>query len=312
MLPSYMRPAMGLLLCCVALLSILASGSSSEGQTYQGKQLVKPSLVANTNGVVPGKSFTVCLWLRMAPDWHTYWKFSGDAGIPSELKWKLPPGWKVGEIQWPIPLKLKDPGDIQTYGYSDEVLLMQEITPPRSITDSQVKLSADASWLVCEKICIPGSASLQLDLPRSTTSTVANVELFSRFRRLLPQTWPGANAATLHWSRAGNELRLNVKSATLTKYPFVDFYPLPKGNAVIGHPKVESRSGNEITFQIPLELAPQTQLSIQGLGIYIPSQFLSASPYIVTIVVLAFISRDAAYLRLNRPLALGKVFRSDG
>jgi general nucleoside transport system permease protein len=54
------------------------------------------------------------------------------------------------------------------------------------------------------------------------------------------------------------------------------------------------------------------ELSIQGLGIYIPSQFLSASPYIVTIVVLAFISRDAAYLRLNRPLALGKVFRSDG
>jgi general nucleoside transport system permease protein len=54
------------------------------------------------------------------------------------------------------------------------------------------------------------------------------------------------------------------------------------------------------------------ELSIQGLGIYIPSQFLSASPYIVTIVVLAFISRDATYLRLNRPLALGKVFRSDG
>lgn len=54
------------------------------------------------------------------------------------------------------------------------------------------------------------------------------------------------------------------------------------------------------------------ELSIQGLGINIPSQFLSASPYIVTIVVLAFISRDATYLRLNRPLALGKVYRSDG
>jgi general nucleoside transport system permease protein len=54
------------------------------------------------------------------------------------------------------------------------------------------------------------------------------------------------------------------------------------------------------------------ELSIQGLGFYIPSQFLSASPYIVTIVVLAIISRDATYLRLSRPLALGKVFRNDG
>jgi DsbC/DsbD-like thiol-disulfide interchange protein len=122
MLPSYMRPAMRLLLCCVAFLSILAAGSSSEGQTYEGKQLVKASLVADTSAVVPRKPFTVGLWLRMAPDWHTYWKFSGDAGIPTELKWKLPRGWKVGEIQWPIPLKLKDPGDIQTYGYSDEIL----------------------------------------------------------------------------------------------------------------------------------------------------------------------------------------------
>ena len=46
----------------------------------------------------------------MVPGWHTYWKFPGDAGIPTELKWKLPPGWKVGEIQWPIPLKLSEPG----------------------------------------------------------------------------------------------------------------------------------------------------------------------------------------------------------
>ena len=54
------------------------------------------------------------------------------------------------------------------------------------------------------------------------------------------------------------------------------------------------------------------ELSLQGLGFHIPSQLLSASPYIVTIIVLAHSSRDATYLRLNRPLALGKVFRNEG
>jgi simple sugar transport system permease protein len=54
------------------------------------------------------------------------------------------------------------------------------------------------------------------------------------------------------------------------------------------------------------------ELSIQGLGLSLPSQFLSASPYIVTIVVLAAISRNATFLRLNRPVALGKAFRIDG
>jgi general nucleoside transport system permease protein len=53
------------------------------------------------------------------------------------------------------------------------------------------------------------------------------------------------------------------------------------------------------------------ELSIQGLGLNIPSQFLSALPYLITILILAVISRDAMYLRLNRPFALGKVFRNE-
>lgn len=249
----------------VLLLSILALTMPVEGQVYQGKQLVAASLVADTNAIVPGKTFTAGLLLRIVPGWHTYWKFSGDAGLPVELKWQLPPGWKTGELQWPIPMKVKDPGEIDTYGYDNEVLLMQEITPPASLKDSNVKLSAEANWLVCEKICIPGSANLNLELPRSTSSTPANAELFERFRKLLPQSWPGAEAATLRWSRAGKDLRLTVTSAALAKYPFADFYPLPPAGVVVGHPKVESRAGNEITFAVPLESAPQNQLSILGL-----------------------------------------------
>src|SRR3984893_6806966 len=158
-------------------------------QTYQGRELVKAELLADTSAVVPGKPFTVGLLLRMAPGWHTYWKFSGDAGLPTELKWKLPPGWKIGEIQWPIPLKLNEPGDIQIYGYHDEVLLMQEITPPPAArAESVVPLSADASWLVCEKICIPGNAKLKLDLPVAGDAAPANRELFYRFLKKNPQT----------------------------------------------------------------------------------------------------------------------------
>jgi len=254
--------------CSSVCLSIFALVPLAQSQTYQGRELVKAELLADTNAVVPGKPFTVGLLLRMAPHWHTYWKFSGDAGIPTELKWKLPPGWKAGEIQWPIPLKTIDPGDIQTYGYQDEVLLMQEITPPVSISDSTVKLSADATWLVCEKICIPGNASLQLELPKSTTSASANTEIFTRFRRLLPQNWPEPKVATANWTRAGSDLRLSVKSATLANYPRADFYPLPQDDTVVGHPKVESRSANEIVFRVPIESASKDLSSIQGLIIF--------------------------------------------
>jgi thiol:disulfide interchange protein DsbD len=248
--------------------SIVAFAPHGFGQEYQGKQLVKAELLADTNAVVADKPFTVGLLLRMAPSWHTYWKFSGDAGLPSELKWKLPPGWKVGEIQWPIPLKTIDPGDIQTYGYENEVLLMQEITPPPNIDASSVKLSADASWLVCERICIPGGATLQSELPVSTTSQPANTELFARYRRLLPQNWPGANMATANWSRVGSDLRLRVESETLAGYPAVDFFPLPAQDTVVGHPKIESRNNNEAVFRIPIESSQKNLSSMAGLVVF--------------------------------------------
>src|SRR5204863_1228993 len=252
----------------IGCLSIFALGPLARGQTYEGKQLVKAELLADTNAIVPGKPFTVGLLLRMAPGWHTYWKFSGDAGLPTELKWKLPPGWKIGDIRWPIPLKTSDPGDIETYGYENAVLLMQEITPPAKIDASSANLSAEANWLVCEKICIPGGATLQLNLPVASTSPPANTDVFARYRRLLPQNLPGPNVPRADWSRVGSDLRLKITSETLAKYPAVDFFPLPEQETIVGHPAVQSRNNNEIVFRIPLESGPKDPSSIEGLVVF--------------------------------------------
>ena len=54
------------------------------------------------------------------------------------------------------------------------------------------------------------------------------------------------------------------------------------------------------------------QLHVQGLGIAIPSQFLSMLPYLATILVLVLISRDSARIRLNAPACLGKRFHATG
>ena len=54
------------------------------------------------------------------------------------------------------------------------------------------------------------------------------------------------------------------------------------------------------------------QFQAQGMGIEIPSQYLSMLPYVATIVVLAIISRDVATIRLNSPASLGKPFHPDG
>ena len=50
------------------------------------------------------------------------------------------------------------------------------------------------------------------------------------------------------------------------------------------------------------------QFQVQAMGSAIPAQYLSMLPYVATIVVLAFISRDAVTIRLNAPASLGKPF----
>jgi simple sugar transport system permease protein len=50
------------------------------------------------------------------------------------------------------------------------------------------------------------------------------------------------------------------------------------------------------------------QFHLQGIGVDIPSQLLSMLPYLSTIVVLALISRNPRWIRINMPAAIGKPF----
>ena len=251
--------------CALFLATFILCPAIARGQVFEGRQLVEAKLLADTATVVPEHSFTAGLLLKMAPGWHTYWQFPGDAGIPTEIKWNLPPGWKAGPIQWPIPLKLSEPGDIQIYGYHDEVLLMIALTPPPKIAESSVKLAGAADWLVCEKICIPGSANVQLDLPVGGQATPANADLFAKYRNRLPRSLPPGADSALHWSRQSNAFRLTITDKSLAQQSSVDFFPLPDASTVTGHPRREQTTDNSLVFVIPFESAAASVQSLDGL-----------------------------------------------
>ncbi len=50
------------------------------------------------------------------------------------------------------------------------------------------------------------------------------------------------------------------------------------------------------------------QFSLQGMGVQVASQLLAMLPYVATIVVLALISRNPLWIRINMPASLGKPF----
>jgi simple sugar transport system permease protein len=50
------------------------------------------------------------------------------------------------------------------------------------------------------------------------------------------------------------------------------------------------------------------QFHLQSSGVQVPSEFLTALPYVATIVVLVLISRNPTWIRVNMPASLGKPF----
>jgi thiol:disulfide interchange protein/DsbC/DsbD-like thiol-disulfide interchange protein len=239
---------------------------TAHGQMYQGRQLVHADALANVSAIVAGEPFLVGVRLKMEPHWHTYWKYPGDAGIPTDIKWQLPEGWRVGDIQWPIPLKLEEPGDILIYGYHDEILLIQQVTPPKDLTGTSANLSAKVSWLVCEKICIPGDGTVNVSLPIAATNSPANVDLFARFQRQLPTAAAADFSASWKADTAG--LVLRVSHPDLGKFSSVEFFPSPPENVAVGHPRLASRNGNAFTFDVPLDNANGKFKSLPGLLVF--------------------------------------------
>lgn len=54
------------------------------------------------------------------------------------------------------------------------------------------------------------------------------------------------------------------------------------------------------------------QFHLQGIGVEVPSQFLAMLPYLSTILVLALISRNPQWIRINMPASIGQPFYPGG
>jgi thiol:disulfide interchange protein/DsbC/DsbD-like thiol-disulfide interchange protein len=123
---------------------------------------------------VPGGETYVAFDQKMEPGWHTYWRNSGDAGMPTTIVWTLPNGWKPSDIVWPAPSKLPT-GPLMDYGYEGEILLPVALTAPASAKPGQtVTIKAKMNYLICSNVCVPGSADLTLDIKIAAGAPVAD------------------------------------------------------------------------------------------------------------------------------------------
>lgn len=156
---------------------------------------VQSSLINEDASIQAGQPFYVAIQLKIEDNWYVYWKNPGQAGMPPSVSWNLPEGFEVGPLIWPTPERL---GKEAKFGYTGSLTLLAEITPPKSYTEKEAKLSADLRWVVCsDSSCLPGDGQVALTLPLSTETpkkATANQSLFSQARTQVPQKYDAVTA----------------------------------------------------------------------------------------------------------------------
>ena len=142
------------------MMPLLATAQSTDDPSPHSEA----TLVSEVETIAPGEPFTVAMRLQMDDGWHSYWKNAGDSGLATSIDWDLPEGFSAGDIQWPHPT-VKEEGPLVTYGYSNETMLMVDITPPNDLEPgTEVTLEARGDWLICADICLPAHADLETTL----------------------------------------------------------------------------------------------------------------------------------------------------
>ena len=179
----------------------------------------------------PGDTIWAGVELKMDPEWHTYWKNPGEAGMATKIQWQLPPGVTAGGIQWPLPEKLP-PVEVTTYGYNHEVVLLVRLKLAADLKSGPLDLKAKVSWLECKEECIPGSATVEAKLNiGSETKISAVTKTIDLWKSKTPQ--PGDVLQAHAWWEGpaiGDKRPLILEWSAPDKTTRADFFPDANNN----------------------------------------------------------------------------------
>jgi DsbC/DsbD-like thiol-disulfide interchange protein len=111
------------------------------------------------------------LEIRLAPGAVTYWRNPGDAGAPPSFDFSKSVNLASAEPEFPAPERIAEPDGSEAFGYREGVtfpIVVEPVDPSKPVT-----LALDASYAVCEKICLPAKANLTLSLPEDGSTPYA-------------------------------------------------------------------------------------------------------------------------------------------
>lgn len=206
-------------------LSNLAWAQSSGHDAHRappptGDDLVKVSAQLTARTIAPGSEATLAIICDVEPGWHIYWKNNGDSGLPTGFTFKTSNNVRVGEVQWPVPTRKLEPGEILDFVYEGRVIFLAPVKVSKDAapgTTDQIVVEPD--WMVCRDVCLAGKGKAAAQFGIGAAGEPAgNLAVFDAARAKMPLPITNTQGPRIAWDKA----TLIVQAAgasTITLFP---------------------------------------------------------------------------------------------
>jgi thiol:disulfide interchange protein len=216
-----------------------------------------PEKLSRTSPDVIGIKFNI------DPDWHIYWKNSGDSGAPPKFNFKKG-NYNVGPIQWPIPKRIAV-SRLMNLGYEHEAAFLFQIAAGDVLgASSNLNLTLNLEWLVCKEECIPGITEISLSRPLIDGASVWTSNIEKQRDHFASQT-PRSDESPWHLKLVEKTDEKLVVSVKVKSGAAPDLFPVDGEYVNPQSPKVE-KAGEETqySFSTPAGRGSPTKLSFLG------------------------------------------------
>ena len=145
---------------------------------YVEHKHVSLELISSVESVSNVNNLNLGLYFKLDHGWKIYWKYPGKAGYPPKIDWSKSKNIETLEILWPKPKKFKILG-MESIGYTDKVVLPIKLL----LKESNQELSANFNidYLTCNKICVPYSDNLTLNIPIGSGKKSKNEKIINNY-----------------------------------------------------------------------------------------------------------------------------------
>jgi len=165
--------------------AVPARAADSSPWSEDGHAAIRLITGANQKGA---RTLRAGIELRLAPGWHTYWRYPGDAGVPPRFDFSGSQNLAAAKVSYPAPSLLVDEAG-NSLGYNKDVIFPLLVAPRDA--GKPVRLRVVADYAVCEKLCVPAKGSAELTL---TADASANDEALVAAEARVPKPASAAEA----------------------------------------------------------------------------------------------------------------------